>query len=81
MTDPVGHDEVVLFNQLIKQDGLNGAGWVQRFFWITVAMLRPEIFVVGLTTTIAALKVFAPIFVLTTGGPDDATIVPSYFAY
>ena len=60
---------------------LDGAGWVQRFVWITVAMLQPEIFVVGLTTTIAALKVFAPIFVLTTGGPDDATIVPSYFAY
>jgi raffinose/stachyose/melibiose transport system permease protein len=54
---------------------------MQRFWWVTIPMLRPEIFVVGLTTTIAALKVFGPVFVLTTGGPDDATIVPSYFAY
>jgi raffinose/stachyose/melibiose transport system permease protein len=60
---------------------LDGAGWMQRFWWVTIPMLRPEIFVVGLTTTIAALKVFGPVFVLTTGGPDDATIVPSYFAY
>ena len=60
---------------------LDGASWMQRFWSVTIPMLRPEIFVVGLTTTIAALKVFAPVFVLTTGGPDDATIVPSYFAY
>ncbi len=60
---------------------LDGATWLQRFVSITTPMLRPEIFVVGLTTTVAALKVFAPVFVLTTGGPDDATIVPSYFAY
>jgi raffinose/stachyose/melibiose transport system permease protein len=60
---------------------LDGAGWMQRFIHVTTPSLRPEIFVVGLTTTVAALKVFAPVFVLTTGGPDDATIVPSYFAY
>jgi raffinose/stachyose/melibiose transport system permease protein len=60
---------------------IDGANWLQRFWSITVPMLQPEIFVVGLTTTIAALKVFGPVFVLTTGGPDDATIVPSYFAY
>lgn len=60
---------------------LDGASWMQRFRFITVPMLRPEIFVVGLTTTIAALKVFAPVYVLTQGGPNNATTVPSYFAY
>ena len=44
-------------------------------------MLAPEIFVVVLTTLIAALKVFAPVFVLTAGGPDNATLVPSYLTY
>jgi len=33
------------------------------------------------TTTIAALKIFGQIFVLTRGGPSNATLVPSYFAY
>jgi raffinose/stachyose/melibiose transport system permease protein len=60
---------------------LDGATWLQRFWTITVPLLKPEIFVVGLTTTIAALKVFAPIFVLTTGGPDNATMVPSQMSY
>jgi raffinose/stachyose/melibiose transport system permease protein len=60
---------------------IDGANWMQRFLMVTVPMLRPEIYVVFLTTTITALKVFAPVFVLTTGGPDNATIVPSYFAY
>ncbi len=60
---------------------LDGAPWLSRFRHITIPMLKPEIFVVGLTTTIAALKVFAPVYVLTSGGPDNATTVPSYFAY
>lgn len=60
---------------------LDGAGWWQRLIAITIPMLAPEIFVVVLTTLIAALKVFAPIFVLTVGGPDNATMVPSYLTY
>lgn len=61
--------------------GLDGATWLQRFRHITVFELIPEISVVLLTTTVAALKVFAPIYVLTNGGPGTTTIVPSYFAY
>lgn len=60
---------------------LDGAGWWQRLFSITIPMLAPEIFVVALTTLIAALKVFAPVFVITAGGPDNATLVPSYLTY
>ena len=33
------------------------------------------------TTSVAALKVFAPIFVLTKGGPGTSTIVPAYFSF
>ena len=36
---------------------------------------------VALTTTIAALKVFAPVFILTGGGPTKSTYVPSFYAY
>ncbi|MEO5807439.1 sugar ABC transporter permease [Devosia sp.] len=60
---------------------LDGAGWWQRLITITIPLLAPEIFVVVLTTLIAALKVFAPIFVITAGGPDNATLVPSYLTY
>ena len=67
--------------QLYEAAELDGASWLQRFLRITIHLIRPEILVVLLTTTIAALKVFGPIFVLTRGGPGTATIVPSYFAY
>jgi raffinose/stachyose/melibiose transport system permease protein len=60
---------------------LDGASWLTRFRHITIPQVQPEIFVVLLTTTIAALKVFGPVFVLTKGGPGDATNVPSYYSY
>ncbi|MFD7658324.1 carbohydrate ABC transporter permease [Actinosynnema sp. NPDC059797] len=60
---------------------LDGASWWSRFRHVTVPQLRPEIFVVLLTCTIAALKVFAPIYVLTRGGPGGATNVPSYYSF
>ena len=60
---------------------LDGANWWQRFRHITLDQLRPEIAVVLITTSVAALKVFAPIFILTKGGPGTSTMVPSYFSY
>jgi raffinose/stachyose/melibiose transport system permease protein len=67
--------------ELYEAAGLDGASWFQRFRHITIPLLRPEIYVVVLTTTIAALKVFAPIYTMTRGGPGTATIVASYFSY
>lgn len=67
--------------ELYEAAELDGASWLQRFRSITVHIIRPEIFVVTLTCTIAALKVFGPIFTLTRGGPGNATIVPSYYSY
>ncbi|WP_308164525.1 sugar ABC transporter permease [Agromyces sp. ISL-38] len=67
--------------ELYEAAELDGANWFQRFGAITLSIIRPEIFVVTLTCTIAALKVFGPIYVLTRGGPGDSTIVPAYYAY
>ena len=67
--------------ELYEAADLDGASWWERFTRITVPLLRPEIYVALVTTTIAGLKVFAQIFVLTGGGPGNATLVPSYFAY
>lgn len=67
--------------ELYEAAELDGAGWFRRFRAITLSQIRPETFVVTLTGTIAALKVFGPIYVLTGGGPESSTIVPSYFAY
>lgn len=60
---------------------IDGATWLQRFRVITVNQLRPEIAVILVTTTVAALKVFGPVYVLTQGGPNNATMVPSYLSF
>jgi raffinose/stachyose/melibiose transport system permease protein len=67
--------------ELYEAADLDGASWWQRFRKITVYMIRPEFYVVLITTTIAALKIFSQVFVLTRGGPSYSTLVPSYFAY
>ncbi|MEV5610927.1 sugar ABC transporter permease [Streptomyces sp. NPDC052225] len=67
--------------QLYEAAELDGAGWWRRLWHVTLPQIRPEIYVVLLWCTIAALKVFGAIYVLTKGGPGGATNVPSYFSY
>jgi raffinose/stachyose/melibiose transport system permease protein len=67
--------------ELYEAAEIDGASWWQRLWSITVPQLRPEIFVVLLTCTIASLKSFDKIFVLTRGGPGGSTNVPSYFSF
>ena len=84
----IGYPTVIFMSALQRVDPelyeaaeLDGAGWLQRFRHITLAQVKPETFVITLTCTVAALKVFAPIYVLTRGGPEGSTYVPSYYSY
>lgn len=67
--------------ELYEAASIDGATWLQKFTRITVPLIRPEMFVVILTTTIFALKTFGQIFAMTKGGPGSATMVASYFSY
>jgi raffinose/stachyose/melibiose transport system permease protein len=67
--------------QLYEAAALDGASWWRRLWSVTVPQIRQEIFVVLLTCTIAGLKSFDKIFVLTRGGPGGATLTPSYFSF
>lgn len=84
----VGYTIVIFMSGLARADqsvheaaAIDGATWFQRFRVITLNQLAPEIAVVLLTTTVAALKVFAPVYVMTQGGPGTATTVPAYYSY
>ncbi|MGS0683882.1 carbohydrate ABC transporter permease [Nakamurella sp. GG22] len=84
----IGYPVVIFMSALQRVDPeiyeaaeIDGAGYWARFRAITIPQIKPETFVVALTCTIAALKVFGPIYALTRGGPENATNVPSYFAY
>jgi len=84
----IGYPTVIFMSALQRVDPelyeaaeLDGAGWLARFRAITIPQIKPETFVIVLTCTIAALKVFAPVYVLTRGGPESSTLVPSYYSY
>jgi raffinose/stachyose/melibiose transport system permease protein len=67
--------------ELIEAAEIDGASWWQRLWQVTVPQIKPELYVVLLTCTVASLRAFAWIYALTSGGPGDATQVPSYYSY
>lgn len=56
------------------------SGW-QQFWHITVPLLRPSMAVVAVMSSIAAMKVFEEIYVMTQGGPMAASKTLVYFIY
>ena len=66
---------------LHRQAQVDRANFVQRFFKITLPVLKPVVVVTLLFRTVDALRVFDVIFVLTGGGPGGSTDAVSLFAY
>ncbi|MBL8066974.1 MAG: sugar ABC transporter permease [Armatimonadetes bacterium] len=60
---------------------LDGASPWQQFSRVTLPLLSPTTFFVGLTGTIGAMQVFTPIYMMTKGGPEGTTDVVGYHIY
>ena len=60
---------------------LDGASSWQRFWNITLPLLRPTLLFVMVTTTIGYLQFFEEPFVMTQGGPLNSTISASMYTY
>ncbi len=60
---------------------IDGAGEVQKFVKITIPFLSPTTFFLVITTFITSFQVFAPIQIMTRGGPATATHVLVYYIY
>ena len=58
---------------LYEAAALDGAGSVRRFWAITLPLLRPVLLFVVVTHVIGSFQLFGQVFVLTGGGPGDAT--------
>lgn len=67
--------------ELYRQARVDGANLLQRFFRITLPLLRPVLLVALLFRTIDALRIFDVIYVLTGGGPGGATTSLSLYGY
>ncbi|OUC06267.1 sugar ABC transporter permease [Litorilinea aerophila] len=59
--------------ELYEAAAVDGAAAVQMFFRITLPLLQPVLFVLGLVGTLLSFNVFDIIWLLTGGGPSGAT--------
>lgn len=60
---------------------LDGAGKWQIFWHVTLPQLRPTTFLVVVMLTIASFKVYDQMYMITQGGPGNATITLVYYIY
>jgi multiple sugar transport system permease protein len=60
---------------------IDGAGWWQRFFNITVPLLTPTTFFVVVMAFIGSFQVFDLVMMMTQGGPGRATSVVVHYLY
>lgn len=68
-------------DELYEQAKMDGAKILQRFFSITLPLLKPVLIVALLFRTIDAVRIFDLIYVLTGGGPGGSTTSLSLYAY
>jgi multiple sugar transport system permease protein len=68
-------------DELYQAAAVDGAGPRQRFFGLTLPLIRPALLVALLFRTIDAFRVFDLAFVMTQGGPADATNVIQLYGY
>lgn len=67
--------------ELYESARIDGANAFQRFFAITLPLLKPAILVALLFRTMDAFRVFDLVYVMTQGGPGDATNVLQFYGY
>jgi len=67
--------------QLYRAAKIDGAGTWNRFYHVTLPMLRGTLVIVLLFELIVSLQTFDLVFALTKGGPGDATTVINMLIY
>jgi multiple sugar transport system permease protein len=60
---------------------IDGAGWWRKFWSITIPGISPTLLFTVLTGIISALQTFTPAYVMTQGGPNQATSFYAYYIY
>ena len=68
-------------DELYEAASIDGASAWQKFGGLTLPLIRPALLLALLFRTIDALRVFDLVFVMTQGGPADATNVLQFYGY
>lgn len=67
--------------QLYEAARIDGANGWQQFWGITLPLLKPTTLFVLVMSIIGSLQVFSPVYIMTRGGPANATNVVVYWIY
>ncbi|KRA22123.1 lactose ABC transporter permease [Microbacterium sp. Root61] len=67
--------------ELYEAAHVDGANAFQRFWHVTLPGLRPAIVLTVILSTIGTLQLFDEPYVLTNGGPDNATLTVGMYLY
>ena len=67
--------------ELYEAADMDGTNIFQRFIHITVPMMTPIIFYNMLMAIIGAMQTFTQVFIMTSGGPNNATLFYSLYLY
>ncbi|ORX22897.1 lactose ABC transporter permease [Thermoanaerobacterium sp. PSU-2] len=83
-----GYNMVILLAALqgISEDiyeacDIDGANAIQKFLFVTVPLIKPVILFCTITSTIGTLQLFDEPYILTGGGPSNATITVAQYLY
>ena len=68
-------------DELTEAAALDGAGRFQTFWGVTLPLLRPTILFVMVQATIFSYQIFEIPFLLTGGGPSDASLTLAIYLY
>lgn len=60
---------------------IDGAGWWSRFRSITLPGISPTLLFTSLTGIIGAMQTFTQAYVMSSGGPNNATLFYAYYIY
>jgi multiple sugar transport system permease protein len=67
--------------QLDEAAAIDGASARQRFFRITLPLMKPTLFLVLTLGLIGTWQVFDQVYAMTSGGPQKTTLTPAYLIY
>ena len=68
-------------DQFYEAARIDGAGWWAQFRYITLPMVSPTTFFVLVMSIIGSFQVFDQAFIMTRGGPAEATMTMVYQIY
>lgn len=68
-------------SDLYEASDIDGAGPIKQFFYITLPQLKPVFIFTVVMSTIGTLQLFDEVYILTGGGPNNATMTITLYLY